>query len=174
MQGFQLWVNLPAADKMNAPAYQEYAPEQTPEYILENGAVVKAIAGRATIGQMKLEGVVSNIATSPLYLDIKLPPDTSMDIGLAKELTVLTYVFEGALSLSDTELEQVAKGQLAKWGSGDRVLISSSASGSRLLLLAARPIGEPVVHYGPFVMNTAEEIEQALADYKNGQLVANQ
>ncbi len=170
MQGFQLWVNLPASEKMKAPKYQEYQPEQIPSYTLSNGAIIKAIAGNMQIDHIDIHGPVAGIATAPIYLDITLAPQTSLTIPVPHTHSVLSYVFSGELYATEQENQALSQGQLGKWTDGDHLAISSGDQGARLLLLAAQPINEPVVHHGPFVMNTQEEIEQAVRDYHSGQL----
>ena len=173
MQGFQLWVNLPAAEKMKAPRYQEYSPDEIPSYALSNGVIIKAIAGNMKINGADIQGPVAGIATSPTYLDITLPAQTSLVIPVPEAHSVLSYVFEGELYANPSVQEnsqRLTRGQMGKWADGDHIDMISGEKGARLLLLTAQPIHESVVHYGPFVMNTQEEIEQAVRDYHSGQL----
>ncbi len=166
MHGFQLWINLPASEKMGNPGYQEYTPEALPVYRLASGGSIRAIAGRLHIDGMDVAGPVAGIATDPVYLDVQLPAGTCMDVPVPESHTVLTYVFEGSLEVNGG---RVGRGQLAQWVEGGPLALATS-EGTRLLLLAGRPIGEPVVQYGPFVMNSVAEIEQALRDYRDGRL----
>jgi len=160
MWGFQLWINLPARDKMTAPRYQDIAPERIPEVELPGGARVKVIAGEAGGAR----GPVDAAATEPVYLDVKLSPGGRFAHDVPAAHAALAYVFEGAVSVGGTPVE---RGHLAVLGPGDRVEASSREAG-RFLLLAGKPLGEPVAKYGPFVMNSAEEIRQAILDYQAG------
>lgn len=172
MQGFQLWINLPATDKMKTPSYQEYRPEEIPSYTFSNGVSLKAIAGQASINGIQVKGPVAGIATAPVYFDITLPSEAYLEIPVSTEHTVLTYVFEGELRANHgrQKSQPLSRGQMGKWTNGDRIKVVTGEKGARLLLLAALPLNEPVVQYGPFVMNTREEIEQALSDYRSGRL----
>ena len=165
MWGFQLWINLPARDKMTAPRYQDIDPEAIPVADLAGGGRVKVIAG-AFGGR---HGPVSAVATDPTYLDIALPAAASFSHELPAGHNAFVYVFEGddPVAVGGTPL---GRGQLGVLGAGDTVSVVNGASPARLLLLAGRPLGEPVVKYGPFVMNTAAEIQQALADFRSGRL----
>ncbi len=163
MRGFQLWINLPASEKMSAPAYQEFSSAAIPEVALENGRV-RVLAGEFD----GTRGVISDPATDVRYLDVSLDADASFRLPLETTHHAFVYVFEGSAHLADAAL---ARHTLAVLGEGDAVEVVAGASGARFILVAGRPIGEPVVQYGPFVMNTREEIEQAIADYRAGTLV---
>jgi redox-sensitive bicupin YhaK (pirin superfamily) len=161
MHGFQLWVNLPAKDKMTAPRYQDIPPGDIPEVDAGNGVRVRVIAGRFR----NVSGPVSAVATDPLYLDVTLPAGASLEVPLPADDNGFAYVFEGAAKIGG---EQVARGELAVLGNGERVEFAAGAEGARLVLIAGRPLNEPVAKYGPFVMNTNDEIRQAVADYQSG------
>jgi quercetin 2,3-dioxygenase len=161
MHGFQLWVNLPAKDKMTAPRYQDIAPEEIPEVDAGNGVRVRVIAGRF----QNVSGPVSAVATDPLYLDVALPAGASVEVPLPEDDSAFAYVFEGAATIGG---EQVARGELAVLGNGERVDLAAGPAGARLVLIAGRPLREPVAKYGPFVMNTNDEIRQAVSDYQSG------
>lgn len=163
MRGFQLWINLPAGDKMSDPAYQEFSPGAIPE-VDTAGAKVRVLAGRYG-GQV---GVIEDPNTDALYLDVALQPGASLTETLPLGHAAFIYVYEGSAALGGTALP---RHNLAVLGPGDVVQIDASAEGARFILVAGRPLGEPVVQYGPFVMNTREEIEQAFADYRDGHLV---
>ena len=163
MRGFQLWINLPASEKMSDPAYQEFSSAAIPEVVLEHGRV-RVLAGR--FGDTR--GVIEDQATDVLYLDVALDAHARFNLPLSETHHAFVYVFEGGARLADDAL---AKHTLAVLGAGDAVEIAAGEDGARLILVAGRPIGEPVVQYGPFVMNTREEIEQAFADYRDGRLV---
>ena len=161
MHGFQLWVNLPAKDKMTAPRYQDIPPGDIPEVDAGNGIRVRVIAGRFG----NVSGPVSAVATDPLYLDVALPAGASLEVPLPADDNAFAYVFEGAAKIGG---EQVARGELAVLGNGERVEFAAGPEGARLVLIAGRPLNEPVAKYGPFVMNTNDEIRQAVADYQSG------
>jgi redox-sensitive bicupin YhaK (pirin superfamily) len=163
MRGFQLWINLPASEKMSNPAYQEFSTAAIPEVSL-NGGRVRVLAGEFD----GTRGVISDPSTDVLYLDVALPTDAPFSLPLDASHNAFVYVFEGSARLAGDSL---AKHTLAVLGSGDAVDITAGADGARFILVAGRPIGEPVVQYGPFVMNSREEIEQAFADYRDGKLV---
>jgi len=162
MRGFQLWVNLPAKDKMTAPTYQEFGAERIPEAKPADGVVVKIIAGR--IGD--IVGPVEQPATEPTYLDVALAPGASFEHALPVGHSAFAYVYEGAVTLAGEDV--VPKGDLLVFGAGDAVRFTATGAASRLILVAGRPLHEPVARYGPFVMNTKEEIMQAFVDYQEG------
>jgi len=165
MWGFQLWVNLPARDKMTPPRYQEFGPDAIPEAARPDGARVRVIAGEAE----GLTGPVRGIATSPLYLDVRLPPGVRYVQSLPAEHNALVYVFEGAAEIGpEGAARPVAAGHLALLDHGDAVELRGGPDGGRLLLIAARPIGEPIARYGPFVMNTRDELHQAVRALEAG------
>ena len=161
MRGFQLWVNLPAKDKMGQPRYQEFSAEHIPEVAPSAGVVVKVIAGR--VGDVA--GPVQQPATDPLYLDIRLDAGANFEQALASGHNAFAYVYEGEVAVG---AESAGKGELAVLGAGDGIAFTGKAARSRLILVAGKPIGEPVARYGPFVMNTQAEIMQAVQDYQAG------
>ena len=163
MRGFQLWINLPASEKLSDPAYQEFSAEAIPEVALEQGRV-RVLAGE--FGGTR--GVIDDPATNVLYLDVSLAADARFSLPLEATRNAFVYVFEGSARLAGDAL---ATHSLAVLGPGDTVEITAGEVGARFILVAGRPLGEPVVQYGPFVMNTREEIEQAFADYRDGRLV---
>jgi hypothetical protein len=160
MWGFQLWVNLPAKVKMTEPRYQEFAPEAIPEAALD-GVRVRVIAGR--VGDV--EGPVRAVATEPLYLDIALPPNAAAEVPVSTGHAAFAYVFEGAVEIGG---KRVARGELAVLGDGASVPLATGAEAGRLILVAGRPLREPVAKYGPFVMNTPQQIREAIADFSEG------
>ncbi|HLS85186.1 MAG TPA: pirin family protein [Burkholderiales bacterium] len=160
MQGFQLWVNLPAREKMTAPRYQDIAPGDIPE-VRSGDCVVRVIAGRFG-GE---EGPVRAAATEPLYLDLRLQPTAALQIPLPAAHNAFVYVYEGSLEASGRRL---AAGELAVLTRGDGLRLAAASEGARCILVAGKPLEEPVVRYGPFVMNTADEIRQAVEDYSAG------
>jgi redox-sensitive bicupin YhaK (pirin superfamily) len=166
MRGFQLWINLPAAEKMKPAAYQDIPPDQIPVITLDRGQV-KVVAGRFNHQGETIEGPVQGVTTDPLYLDVQLEAGVTLAIPTAEDHTALVYVFDGSFLVGGSSLQQ---GQMAHLGPGTSIGLQGGANGGRALVLAAKPLGEPIKQYGPFVMNTVEEIEQALRDYQSGQL----
>ncbi|MDP2267481.1 MAG: pirin-like C-terminal cupin domain-containing protein, partial [Thiobacillus sp.] len=163
MRGFQLWINLPASEKMSDPAYQEFSSASIPEVALSAGKV-RVLAGEFN----GTRGVIEDPSTDVLYLDVALPADAAFSLPLDESRHAFIYVFEGSAHMAKDALAQHT---LAVLGEGNAVDITAGADGARFILVAGRPLGEPVVQYGPFVMNTRAEIEQAMADYHAGKLV---
>ena len=169
MRGFQLWLNLPAKEKMKPAGYRDLEPEEIPRVRL-GASEVAVIAGHfSTPGHATVQGPIAGGATDPVYLDVALAPGSSLQIRLPETHTALVYVYEGALSVG---AQVIAKGTLGRLGEGDSVELTTSETSSRALVLAGKPLREPVVAYGPFVMNTTAEIEQAVRDYRSGRLTA--
>ena len=162
MQGFQLWVNLPARDKMCAPRYQDIPADAVPLITPAPGVQVRVLAG--ALGD--IEGPVRAVATAPVYLDITLQPSTQFSVPLPREHAAFAYVFEGETAIGDATAVQ--RGQLAVLDSGDSVTLTAGKSGARMILVAGQPLREPVAKYGPFVMNTQREIVQAVEDFRAG------
>jgi redox-sensitive bicupin YhaK (pirin superfamily) len=163
MRGFQLWINLPASEKMSAPGYQEYSPESIP--VIDNDAeTVRVLIGEYA-GQ---RGRVDDPHTNVQYLDVALRAGKTFTQAVSDDLQGFVYVFEGDAVMAGTV---VPTHSFVLLGEGDTVEITAGAQGARFILVAGRPIKEPIVQYGPFVMNTREEIEQAFVDYRDGRLV---
>lgn len=169
MRGFQLWLNLPAAEKMTEAGYRDIQPEEIPEITFEGGKV-KLIAGSMEIDGRPREGAVAGGSTQPIYADIHLTPGGSLTLPVPASHNAMLYLYEGTASLGESALKASAANILAD--NGDQITLEAGEAGARLLLIAGKPIGEPVVQYGPFVMNTREEIEQTLRDYRDGRLTA--
>ncbi len=163
MWGFQLWVNLPASDKMTAPRYQDIAPEAIPEVPAGEGVKVRVLAGAVN----GTSGPVNAVATEPTYFDIQLDAGASFSTELPVGHNAFAYVYEGS-ALIGAERKTVTRGDLAVLGKGERFVVEAGAAPTRLILLAGRPLNEPVARYGPFVMNTREEIMQAFEDFNAG------
>lgn len=165
MRGFQLWVNLPAKDKMTEPKYQEFAPDRIPVAAPAAGVAVKVIAGQ--VGEVA--GPIVQPATDPLYLDIELAPDAAWEYRLPAGHNVFAYAFEGAATVGGGEDARLLETQqLAVLGGGERLQLRAGGRGARLILVAGRPLHEPVMRYGPFVMNTKQELMQAFVDFQEG------
>jgi len=170
MRGFQLWINLPARDKMTAPKYQEFGPERIPTADLGDGARVKVIAGRVA----DVTGPIVQAATDPTYLDIELEPGAKLSQPLTRGHSAFLYVYEGALRVGSGEsAATVSAHELAVLTDGESVQLEGrepprGGRVSRAILVAGRPLGEPVAKHGPFVMSTREELIQAFEDYQSG------
>jgi quercetin 2,3-dioxygenase len=163
MRGFQLWLNLPAKEKMQPPAYRDIAAAEIPSVAIGQGTV-KVIAGKLGATQ----GAVHGGSTDPYYWDVHLEPDASFEGALPAAHNAFLYAYEGEAFVGE-EKKALAHRAAGLLSAGDAVNIAAGVKGARILLLAAKPLGEPVVQYGPFVMNTREEIEQAVADYQAGE-----
>ncbi|MGH8764911.1 MAG: pirin family protein [Burkholderiales bacterium] len=162
MRGFQLWINLPAKEKMRAAGYRDIQAEEIP--------VVEFAGGRAKIvaGTFeKTNGPIQGGSTDPLYWDIQLEAGKTFQAKVPATHTAYLYPFEGGIEVEDRVLNAHQGGVL---GTGDSIEVKAGADGARFLVLAGKPLKEPVVQYGPFVMNTREEIEQAIRDYQSGAL----
>jgi redox-sensitive bicupin YhaK (pirin superfamily) len=164
MRGFQLWINLPAREKMKPAGYRDIQPEEIPVVELAGGGRAKIIAGSF---DDKTPGPMRGLSTEPVYFDVSLPPGAAFSHPLPEKHSAFVYPFEGSLVIGGRVLGTHSAGVL---GAGERVEAVAGDRGARFLLLAGRPLGEPVVQYGPFVMNTREEIEQAIHDYQSGEL----
>ncbi len=164
MRGFQLWVNLPASEKMSAPKYQEFNAGQIPLVELSDGSQIKVIAGQ--IGDVS--GPVKQPATDPLYFDIRLNAGRSFEHGIPSDHNAFVYVYEGSLNLViDDQKHLVQTSELISLTQGDRVHFVANEN-ARFIFVAGRPLNEPVARYGPFVMNTQAEIHEAIADFQAG------
>ena len=166
LEGFQLWINLPGAHKMDRPAYQEHDATKIPTETRE-GTTVKVISGVTSQGTT---GPVSQPLTDPVYLDVTLQPDTEFVENLAADHNAFVYVINGELALESADGNQLrlARDQLAVLGKGDLVTLKGGDRESRFLLVAGKPLNEPVARHGPFVMNNETELRQAFVDYQQG------
>jgi len=169
MEGFQLWVNLPARLKMTRPRYQEIASAQIPEIERDDGTRIWIIAGTVD----GIQGPVTEIAADPTYLDIAIPPNGSFVHPISRGHASFAYLYRGRGLFAKEQGQErpVAHPKLVVFGDGDYVEFSALEQGARLLLVSGMPLGEPVARHGPFVMNTREEIRQALWDLQNGTFV---
>ena len=170
MRGFQLWLNLPARDKMTAPRYQEFGPERIPSVTPDKGVRVKVIAGVVA----GTAGPISQPATDPTYLDVEVAPGAVFTHRLPESHAAFLYVFEGSVRVGGESGPTVVKAQhLAVLSEGPEVRIEgvtagAEGNGARAILVAGRPLREPVAKYGPFVMNTQQELMQAFQDFQAG------
>ena len=168
LAGFQLWVNLPASQKMVSPAYQEFPAHQVPQEVRANDATIRVITGQTSLG---VTGPVHDIVTDPLYLDITLNKHSTFEEPIPETHNGFIFVIDGTLLIEShhsNSAQSVTRRQLAVLGEGDRLVAHTSDVAARFLLVAGRPIGEPVARYGPFVMNTQDEVQQAIRDYQTG------
>jgi quercetin 2,3-dioxygenase len=163
MAGFQLWVNLPAKDKMCQPRYQDIPADQVPVVTDDNGTVVKVLAG----SYHNVAGPINGVATEPVYLDVTLPAGKEFEFSLPAGHTAFAYVFEGEVVFGDDETH-VGKEHLVVLSEGERISAHTHDEAGRFILVAGKPIKEPIVQHGPFVMNTTDEIRQAITDYQMG------
>ena len=172
LHGFQFWINLPAREKMKPAAYRDIQPEEIPELAI-SGGTVKVVAGRLeTANGQHADGPIQGLSTAPLFLDVRLEGGTRFTQAVEDGHSAFLYPYAGSLHVGDSEGRPLPNRQAGVLSAGDCIEVQAGEDGGHFLLLAARPIGEPVVQYGPFVMNTREEIEQALADYRDGTLAA--
>jgi redox-sensitive bicupin YhaK (pirin superfamily) len=172
MVGFQLWVNLPARLKMTTPRYQDLTSDQIPEVAREDGVKIKVIAGEVD----GVRGAVSEIYADPVYLDVAIPANGSFSHFVEKGHAVFAYVFEGRGYFGAGEKiseNLVSQPGLVVFGNGDYIQAGAADESVRFLLVSGKPLNEPIARYGPFVMNTQEEIQQALEDLRNGTFVKN-
>ena len=165
MEGFQLWLNLPARDKMNAPWYRDFAAAELPRFATDAGIEATVIAGESH----GVAGAVMREATAPLYLDLRLPPGGRFAQPLPAGHNAFLYVYRGEVSVAGTAVPAQRMAILANDPEADGVLIEAAAE-TRALLIAGQPLREPIVQYGPFVMNSEQEIYRALGDYREGRL----
>jgi quercetin 2,3-dioxygenase len=166
--GFQLWVNLPATDKLCAPRYQDIASSEIPELVLGRYGKVRVIAGDFD----GVQGAVRGIAVEPLYLDLTLAPEVDQRIEIPSGHSACLYVLDGQVQVVGAgRTSQVARGKLGVLSGDGPLLLRSSPLGVRVLVLAGRPLREPVARYGPFVMNTREQVQRAVEDLRSGRFL---
>lgn len=165
MEGFQLWLNLPGSEKMMAPWYRDFAAAELPRFTTDAGVEATVIAGTSH----GVQGAVTRDATAPLYLDLHLPAGSRYTQPLPMEHNAFVYVYRGAVAIAGTEVAAQRMAILTNDASTDGVVLEAPVE-AKALLIAGRPLHEPIAQYGPFVMNTAQEIRQAIADYREGHL----
>lgn len=165
MEGFQLWLNLPASRKMIAPWYRDIGSAEIPEYVTASGAKVRVIAGSSN----GVNGAVTRETTEPLYLDVHLPDGAEFSTAISNTHNAFIYVYRGAVQVGETAVPIKRMGILHNAPEADGITIVATED-ARIILVAGKPLKEPIVQYGPFVMNTQAEIEQALSDFRGGRL----
>ncbi len=163
LSGYQLWINLPSTSKMTKPRYQDTAPSSVPTTTVAD-AEVRVLAGAVSNGTVRVRGPIDSVVTQPLLLDVRLPPRGKFVVDVDADDNAFVVVADGSIDGVDGD-------SVGVYGAGDVVEFAAGDRGARALLFAARPIGEPVARRGPFVMNTAAELDQAFADYRSGRLV---
>lgn len=168
MRGFQIWLNLPAAEKMKAPAYQNIEAANLPKIPLAQGGEITLIAGTLELGETHYQSPVQASATRPLIADIRLEAGEAVELPIPEELNALLFLFEGE---AEVEGQKLNFDQSALLTAGNTLRLKAGERGGRAMLLAGKPLNEPVVQYGPFVMNSVEEIRQAIDDYNSGRFV---
>jgi len=168
LEGFQLWINLPASHKMTQPAYQEYDVDNIPVET-RPGTSIRVITGETSQGTL---GPVSQPLTEPLYLDVSLDANTAFSESIPELHNAFVYVIQGSLRLENEQGEKISatRDQLAILSQGTAIELESQEQPARFLLIAGKPIGEPIARSGPFVMNSQEELQQAYMDYQSGNL----
>jgi len=171
LHGFQFWINLPAAEKMKPAAYRDIQPEEIPPVKIAGGEV-RVVAGTlATADKQSVPGPIQGLSTAPLFLDVRLDAGQAFSQKVAEGHAAFLYPYAGSLSVGTGDAARpLPARQAGVLSPGEDIFVTAGGDGAGFLLLAARPLGEPVVQYGPFVMNTREEIEQALDDYRTGTL----
>ena len=167
MEGFQLWLNLPGREKMQPPWYRDFAHADLPKLLTPEGVTVTVIAGESH----GVTGAVTREATAPLYLDLHLPAGARFEQPLPAAHNAFAYVYRGTVTIAGRAVPVQRMAILANDASADGVVVEADADApARVLLIAGRPLGEPIAQYGPFVMNTQQEIYQALSDFREGRL----
>lgn len=171
LRGFQLWINLPSKEKMKAASYRDIPSDQIPVINYEDGIQIKIIAGSVPNQRGELmHGPIQGLSTEAIYLDIYLPAQRSLRYALPTEHQAFLYAYEGTLSAGDEASDTLKTHEAGILSHGSFVQLNSGDNDTRFLLIAGKPIGEPIAQYGPFVMNTQEEIDQAIKDYREGVL----
>ena len=165
MEGFQLWLNLPGKDKLCVPWYRDFAAADLPRLVTETGVAVTVIAGESH----GVSGAVTREATAPLYLDLHLPANARFTQALPAGHNAFVYVYRGVLSIAGSMVPAQRMAILASEAQADGVVIEARSE-AKALLIAGQPLNEPIAQYGPFVMNTEQEIYQALNDFRDGRL----
>jgi redox-sensitive bicupin YhaK (pirin superfamily) len=165
MEGFQLWLNLPARSKMIPAWYRDIPKSEIPEYLTPEGVSVRVIAGTSN----GITGAMTREDTEPLYIDIDLPAGSTFSTMIPATHNAFVYVYRGAITISGKALGENRMGILANTPQADGVTLSATVP-AKAILVSGKPLGEPIMQHGPFVMNTKEEIYQAIRDYQEGRL----
>ena len=163
MEGFQLWLNLPAQNKMAEPWYRDFPTEVIPEYVTNENVTVRVISGNSN----GVSGVVTRETTEPLYLDVHMPTGATFETSIPDTHNAFIYVYRGTVKVGDVQVDSRRMGILSNTAGADGISVAASEN-ARFILVAGKPLNEPIVQYGPFVMNSQEEIHQTLDDFRNG------
>ncbi len=172
MRGFQLWLNLPAAEKMKPASYRDIAAADIPVANLPNGGSIKVIANSAFVGGKIISGPIQGLTTETIYWDVHLPEQAEFHHALPEDHNTFLYVYEGDIAIGEDK-RKLLKGTAGLLSKGDQLSAQALSTDTRFLVISGKPIKEPVVQYGPFVMNTTDEIEQAIQDYRAGTLTGD-
>ncbi|GGY70330.1 hypothetical protein GCM10011613_13450 [Cellvibrio zantedeschiae] len=170
MRGFQLWLNLPAAEKMKPAHYKDIPASEIPVAQLGNGGSIKVIANSAVVNGKVISGPIQGITTQAIYWDVHLPLNESFAHAIPATHNTFIYVYEGAIAIGEDK-RKLEAGNAGLLGAGDEISVTALNDATRFILLAGIPLKEPIAQYGPFVMNTSDEIEQAIQDYRSGALI---
>lgn len=170
MRGFQLWINLPAKEKMKPASYRDIPAEEIPQAALADGGRIKIIAGRFEHEGESTVGAITGLSTEPVFFDVELPANAHFRHALPEGHNAFVYAYEGRLRIAGDEPQALERQQAGILSQGEYIEVVAGEDGARFILLAGKPLHEPVVQHGPFVMNTPQEIEQALRDYREGTL----
>lgn len=171
MRGFQLWINLPAKEKMKPAAYRDIQPGEIPTKTFDNGIQAKIIAGTITMAQESLAGPIQGLSTEPLFIDLNMPPHATITLPVQATHNAFIYPFEGRVRTGEENSSREVPAHCAGvLSSGDQITLFAGDEPARLIVLAGRPLHESISQYGPFVMNTPDEIQQAIQDYQRGTL----
>eukprot|EP01037_Dinobryon_pediforme_P019245 gene19246-19632_t len=162
MEGFQLWLNLKSHNKMVKPSYRDIPSDKIPEFTTTDGILIRVIAGQCR----EVTGAVTRPDTEPLYLDVHMPAGTQFTQVIPAGHNAFTYTYRGSVLIAGTEVNDRNMALLANDG-GEAIRVKATVD-ARFLVIAGKPLGEPIAQYGPFVMNTADEIQQTLRDYRDG------
>ena len=165
LHGFQIWLNLPAAEKLKPAAYRELKSAELSKRELEGEGSVTVVAGDVAVDGHQLAGVLPRMSTEPVLMDVQLPANGAVELSFNADNPALVYVYQG-------ESDLLKRRQMGVYSSGDKLRLEAGASGAKMLVLSGKPLDEPIVQYGPFVMNSREEIEQALRDFQSNRLVS--
>jgi len=168
LHGFQIWLNLPANEKMKPAAYRDIQSKNITELNLDDGGLVRVVAGKLSVNGIELVGSLPPLSTEPVLLDIVLSPSESVDLVFNKQNTALVHVYSGGLNQAGDELKARQMGVFSK---GECLTLQGGSEGANVLVFSGKPLKEPIAQYGPFVMNSTEEIEQAMQDYRQNELV---
>ena len=169
MRGFQLWLNLPAAEKMKPAHYRDIPASEIPVANFKNGGCIKVIANSAVVDGKVISGPIQGLTTQAIYWDVHLPQHQKFAHAIPATHNAFIYVYEGEVAIGE-DARKLASGNAGLLGQGDEISVEALSEEARFILLAGIPLKEPIAQYGPFVMNTSDEIEQAIQDYRSGVL----